>query len=115
MPVDFRSIDKVTGLGQATAQLRGSLLTVHGHFAGLKGAAQSAHLHMGPRGIPGPAIAELQVSPGSEGKLVGRIELTAAQIEALHQQALYVQVHSEAAPAGNLRGWLFPISPGPRN
>ena len=35
------------------------------------------------------------------------LELTPGQIEDLRNGRIYVQIHSERAPDGNLRGWLL--------
>ena len=44
----------------------------------------------------------------SRGTISGSVELTATQVADLEKRRLYVQVHSEKAPDGNLWGWLFP-------
>jgi predicted transglutaminase-like cysteine proteinase len=40
--------------------------------------------------------------------LQGDFMLTSAQVDHLKRGRLYIQVHSEKAPDGNLRGWLLP-------
>jgi hypothetical protein len=35
------------------------------------------------------------------------LELTDEQVSALNNNALYIQVHSETNPPGELRGWVF--------
>jgi hypothetical protein len=35
------------------------------------------------------------------------LTLTPELIEALHAESLYVQIHSETNPEGELRGWLM--------
>ncbi|MEX1033691.1 MAG: CHRD domain-containing protein [Cellvibrionaceae bacterium] len=107
LPVDFRSARTITGGGDLRAQLDGSQLIVNGQFEGLSAAATSAHLHQGPLAIPGPAIADLQVTHATAGKISGTVQLSPEQLEHLHNRALYIQIHSAAAPDGNLRGWLF--------
>ena len=37
----------------------------------------------------------------------GSVDLTPAEAEALRKGMIYVQIHSEGAPDGNLRGWLL--------
>lgn len=107
MPVDFRSASKITGLGELRAKLEGSRLELRGEFSGLSGTATLAQVRQGPLAIPGPAIAELQVSPAADGTISGSIDLNSEQIEHLNGRALYIQIHSQAAPDGNLRGWLL--------
>jgi hypothetical protein len=45
---------------------------------------------------------------GTAGTLSGSFELNAIQIADLEKGRLYVQLHSEKAPDGNLWGWLLP-------
>jgi hypothetical protein len=66
-----------------------------------------AHIHQGPKAIPGPVVLRLDVSGGSAGSISGTLTLTPELIEALHAEALYVQIHSETNPEGELRGWLM--------
>jgi hypothetical protein len=53
-------------------------------------------------------VLELIVSKGTNGTITGSLELTPRQIEALEKGSLYIQIHSEKAPEGNLWGWLLP-------
>jgi hypothetical protein len=41
------------------------------------------------------------------GSISGSVDLTPAEAEALRKGMIYVQIHSEGAPDGNLRGWLL--------
>lgn len=111
MPVAFGTRNSITGLGVANAMLDDNKLIVNGSFYGLQGKALVAHIHLGPKAIPGPAILELTVETtgdGKQGKLSGTVELTPEQIQALNDESLYIQISSEAAKDGNLRGWLLP-------
>jgi hypothetical protein len=58
-------------------------------------------------GIRGAVLSDLLVSGGIEGKFSGEVELSDSQIESLRQGKLYIQIYSEAAPEGNLWGWLL--------
>ena len=51
---------------------------------------------------------ELVVDQAQAGDFSGEWELTTDQLQALHDGRLYIQVHSQIAPAGNLWGWLLP-------
>jgi hypothetical protein len=42
------------------------------------------------------------------GEISGTMQLTADQVTELTAGKLYVQLHSEKAPEGNLWGWLLP-------
>jgi CHRD domain-containing protein len=109
VPIEASTAANTTGAGEATASLAGSRLTLRGNFAGLKGAATVAHLHQGPvMGVRGPAIADVAVPAATSGTFTAEVALTAAQIEGLKQGQIYLQIHSETAPDGNLWGWLVP-------
>ncbi|HUF72330.1 MAG TPA: CHRD domain-containing protein [Gammaproteobacteria bacterium] len=108
VPVDTRTQSSVQGLGQATAELDGDRLTIEGDFGGLLGPATEANLHMGVAlGARGPVIHPLRVESQREGELGASVRLSPEQIQALHTGRLYIQIASEAAPDGNLWGWLL--------
>ena len=97
----------VAGSGSATATLKGRTLTVTGTFRELRSPATVVRLHLSPnRGIRGPAFADLSATAATSGDITGSAELTAAQAEALEKGRVYLQLHSEKAPEGNLWGWL---------
>jgi CHRD domain-containing protein len=108
MPVDATNQAGTTGLGAVTAVLAGTKLSVSGTFSGLQTAATIAQVHVGPKGISGPAVLDLTVTKATSGTLQGELMLTSAQVEHLKRGRLYIQIHSEKAPDGNLRGWLLP-------
>jgi CHRD domain len=109
VPIEASTAANTTGAGDATAQLAGTKLTVRGSFAGLKGPATVARLHQGAvMGVRGPAIADVAVPTVTNGNFTADVTLTAAQVEALRQGHVYLQIHSETAPDGNLWGWLLP-------
>ena len=109
VPIEASTAANTTGAGEATASLAGTKLTLRGNFAGLKGAATVAHLHQGPAmGVRGPSFADVTVPSSTSGAFNAEIALTAAQVEGLRQGQIYLQIHSETAPDGNLWGWLIP-------
>jgi hypothetical protein len=108
VPITVVMQSAVAGSGSVTATLQGSKLTVSGTFEGLRSSATVAHLHRGPRGIPGPPFAELTVTKAARGSVDGSADLTPAQVDDLRNGRVYLQIHSESAPEGNLRGWLLP-------
>ena len=101
------TINTITGSGSATATLDGSKLTIQGSYEGLTGSATAANVRRGPKAIPGPVVFELEFTKASSGKLSGSFTLTADQVEDAKAGRLYVQVHSERAPDGSIRGWLL--------
>jgi len=108
VPITVAMQKTVAGTGSVTATLQGAKLTVSGTFEGMRSSATVAHLHRGQRGIPGPPIAELSVTKAAKGSVSGSVDLTPAQADDLRNGRVYVQIHSEGAPEGNLRGWLLP-------
>jgi hypothetical protein len=97
----------ITGSGSVTATLSGTTLTIAGTFEGLASAATVAKIHRGQKGVRGPAVFDLTVTPGTSGKIAGALDLSPAQVEDLGRERFYVQLHSEKAPDGNLWGWLL--------
>lgn len=108
VPITVAMQETVAGRGMATASLGGNTITIEGTFDGLRSPATVARLHLAPRGVRGPAIADLTVSRAASGTVKGAVNLTDRQREALEKSALYIQIHSEKAPDGNLWGWLLP-------
>ena len=108
VPIDQAMMATVAGMGSATAVLTGTKLTVTGTFDGLKSPATIVQIHKGQRGVRGPAVLDLQATKGTSGQISGTVDLNAQQIQDLQNNRLYVQLHSEKAPDGNLWGWLMP-------
>jgi hypothetical protein len=109
VPIDIAMQATVAGSGSATATVKGSTLSITGTFSGLKTPATGARVHRGPRtAMRGPAIGDLTATAATSGTISGTIELTKQQIDDLAAGRLYLQLHSEKAPDGNLWGWLLP-------
>ena len=51
---------------------------------------------------------DLDVTSGTSGKISADLTLTPVQADHLRRGRVYLQLHSEEAPNGNLRGWLLP-------
>ena len=109
LPVNGRTVQTITGIGQVRATLDGNRLTVTGTYRGMSSPATAAHLHFGAPGRPGPLAQPLEVTTSPEGNVSGTAELTDDQVDALQAQSLYVQIHSVENPGGELRGWIFSI------
>jgi CHRD domain len=108
VPIDLSMQATVAGTGSVTATRAGAKLTIAGTFEGLRSPATIAQLHKSPvAGVRGPVIAELTVAKATSGAISGAVDLTPALQQDLDKGRLYVQVHSERAPDGNLWGWLF--------
>jgi hypothetical protein len=108
VPIDIVMQATIAGSGSVTATLKGSTLTVTGTFTGLKTPATVVRVHRGPRtAMRGPAIGDLTATAATSGSISGSIELTKEQVDDLAAGRLYVQLHSQKAPDGNLWGWLL--------
>jgi hypothetical protein len=108
VPIDLTMQSTVAGSGSVSAVLSGTKLTLTGTFEGLKSPATIAKIHKGPaRGVRGPELFTLTISPNTSGTISGTVELTPEQVTDLEKGRLYVQIHSEKAPDGNLWGWLL--------
>ena len=109
VPIDSTNSATTTGVGSATARLDGTTLKLNGSFSGLHGPATIAQLHGGvATGVRGPSIADFTIPQAPNGSFSAELELTAEQVDALRRGRIYIQIHSSAAPDGNLWGWLLP-------
>jgi hypothetical protein len=110
VPIDITMQATVAGSGSVTAVLAGAKLTVTGTYDGLKSPATTVQVHKSPiRGMRGPVVVDLTASGGTTGTISGTIDLQPTQVTDLEKGRLYVQLHSEKAPDGNLWGWLLPV------
>ena len=108
VPIDTTMQPNVRGSGSVTAVLVGTKLTITGSFDGLAGPATVARVHKGmATGVRGSAFHDLNVSKAGKGAVDGSFNLTPDQVESLKKGQIYVQIHSEKAPDGNLWGWLL--------
>jgi hypothetical protein len=108
VPTDLAMQATIAGLGAATASLKGTTLTINGTFTGLKTPATVVQLRRSAKpGMRGAPIAELKATQETSGTITGTIELTKEQIDDLAAGRLYIQLHSQKAPEGNLWGWLL--------
>ena len=99
-----------SGGGEVMATLAGAVLSLEGKYEGLLGAPATAQLAMGSApGVRGPKIADLSVSPGTDGAISGKVKLTAKQLALFRKGGLYVEIDSLGAPEGDLWGWLLPF------
>ena len=107
MPTTPQTVTTITGEGEVILTLNGNTLTVTGDFAGMNSAATMAHVHNGPPAQPGPVVHQLEVAKMTGGEISAILELSDEQVTALRNNELYIQVHSETNPPGELRGWVF--------
>src|SRR6478736_8777284 len=81
--------DVIESIGNLTATLEGSTLTVRGTFSNFTSAATGGSFRIGlAKGVPGYAIGNLTVEHARRGTFTGTIKLTSAQLAALKREAL---------------------------
>lgn len=108
VPLDIPMQSTVAGSGTVTASVKGSTLTVTGTFTGLKTPATVVRLHRSAKpGMRGKPIGDLAAKGDTAGTIAGSMELSKDLLDDLAAGRLYVQLHSQKAPDGNLWGWLF--------
>ena len=71
-------------------------------------AATAAHIHQAPAGQTGPPIVTLERKSDNLWQVPPDTQLTKAQYDAWANGDLYVNVHSPANPAGEIRAQLKP-------
>jgi len=108
VPVEQTTKAGLTGSGSVSATLAGNHLTLAGTFEDLQSPATVARLHVGPKGVRGPAMLDLVVKVTTSGTISADVMLTDVQADHVRRGRVYVQLHSEKAPEGNLWGWLLP-------
>lgn len=110
-PRDTAMRATIAGRGAVEARLEDRRLSVSGSFEGLRSPAVRARMHHGrATAVRGPAVQMLDLmlaSDGTSGTVSGVVELDDETLAALAAGRLYVQIDSEAAPDGNLWGWLL--------
>ena len=115
------------GTGLATFELDGSLLRFHISVASLTSPPVSSHVHLAPAGVNGPIVIDL-FPPGTTVPTAttnndfasGAIDLSLPNVtnrpgfefsgdslrRLLDMRQLYVDVHTERYPGGEIRGQL---------
>ena len=112
VPIDVSMQATVAGSGSVSAVLTGTKLAVTGTFDGLKSPATIAQLHKSPVArrarTDRPRSRRSRRPTAPAARSAASFDLTADPVADLEKGRLYVQLHSEKAPDGNLWGWLLP-------
>ena len=81
----------------------------------LPGTIVAAHIHLAPKGTPGPVVQPLPPTAGDEHGVIGSGTFTNAALVAAIQanpDAYYVNVHTTVCQSGVIRGQLGDHGPG---
>ena len=109
-PVPFDASNRaivINSIGDASATLEGSTLTVKGNFSNFSSPAMGGSVRIGlAKGVPGDTIGSLSADHATSGHFSGTVTLSSDQIAALKKQAIYIRIDSEKASDGNVQGWL---------
>jgi len=97
--------------GVATFNMNGTMdtLFVNGTFAGLSGKVTGAHIHEAPKGSSGGVLIGLTTFVKGN-QLMGFVtgeSLTKSNLKAMLDGNTYLNIHTEANPAGEIRGQLM--------
>jgi CHRD domain len=110
IPAPKGDVGSATGtfIGTLTKSDSGASLTWRLTFGSLSGDATAAHIHIAARGVAGPVVVPLCspcTSPAS-----GTANINATVLEAIEQDRAYVNVHTRANPAGEIRDQVSPVA-----
>lgn len=97
-----------TGSGAVSVNATGTQALVSMSWAGLSGTTTAAHVHSGRSGINGPVICNFGLSgqPTSGTMTDFLCNFSPAQVTALRQGQLYLNIHTTANPGGEVRGQI---------
>lgn len=88
-------------------------VTVSGNFSGLTSNATLAHIHgPAPAGMNAGILVTLTENGGTSGDVTGSGTLSAANVTNLLNGLLYLNIHTNNFPNGELRGQITQSIPG---
>lgn len=104
-PVDTAA----TGSGNFTLDADAGIMVYSVSFSGLSGPVTSAHFHAGAVGVSGGIIVDLsdEFVGDDDGFVQGAAAFSDSEIAQLQAGNVYINLHTEANPDGEIRGQLI--------
>lgn len=93
-----------TGSVDVTYDTASKMLSWKGTYSGLSGPAMAAHFHAGEAGKNGGVVVPIFAGPTAKSPFEGSKQLTDAQAAQLMAGGWYVNIHTAANKAGEIRG-----------
>lgn len=93
-----------TGMVEVTYDSTSHMLSWKGSYSGLTGPATAAHFHAGEMGKNGGVVVPIFSGPSAKSPFSGEKKLTDAQASQLMSGGWYVNIHTAANKAGEIRG-----------
>lgn len=97
--------------GNCSLTLTGLAVNVECTFQGLSSSPLFSHLHLAPAGQNGPVFVTLTPTAATSGTITGSADLTAEQAAELRSGRVYLNLHTQVYPPGELRGQVLPYKP----
>lgn len=95
--------------GDCSVTTVGSTVSVSCEFSGLEAAATASHIHGAPAGSNGPVLLGLTPTLATSGVISGGGTLSDENLEALRSGETYINLHTSAHPAGEIRGQILQV------
>ena len=83
------------------------MMSWNGSYSGLSGPAIAAHFHAGEKGKNGGVAVPIFAGPTAKSPFSGEKKLTDAQGQQLMSGGWYVNIHTAANKAGEIRGQVM--------
>ena len=93
-----------TGMVEVTYDTATHMMSWNGTYSGLSGPAVAAHFHAGEMGKNGGVAVPIFSGTSAKSPFSGSKELTEAQAAQLMSGGWYVNIHTKANKAGEIRG-----------
>jgi hypothetical protein len=100
-------VNASTAIGAATFTVDPTTKMLTGTVTTAGIVATASHIHEGAPGVAGPVIIPLTGGPGGVYTVPANTVLTDAQFTSMQANNYYVNVHSDAFPAGEIRGQII--------